>query len=175
MNILKARAISGTQDPRTAARQAEEQSVVMAQPHREGVSARPADAWMATAAGQFCRRHWPDSEAWGYWRGGERYARLIDDDRIAWGLPPRQCAMQQAGESSMTISEQRERRFEASGLVEACRSAIRGAGVSIPLTVRDLVWGDIMPPQSIWTGVADGIRRLSVHFESMAAKKKYRA
>ena len=173
MNILKARAISGTQDPRTAARQAEEQSVVMAQPHREGVSARPADAWMATASGQFCRRHWPDSEAWGYWRGGERYARLIDDDRIAWGLPPRQCAMQQAGESSMTISEQRERRFEASGLVRACGASIREAEVNMALI--NLVWGDIMPPQSIWSGVADGFKRLSVHFESMAAKKKYRA
>ena len=62
-------------------------SVAMNQPHRIGVSPFPDDAWMATALGRFCRAHWRDKDTQrGYWgQVGERYAQLVDAERIARG------------------------------------------------------------------------------------------
>ena len=72
-----------------AALRADAVSVVLSQPHRGGVDDRLA----GSALGRYCLRRWPGDARRemreGRHEAGNRYAQVIDDDRVARGMAPR--------------------------------------------------------------------------------------
>ena len=123
--------------------------VAMAQPHRLGVSPFPADAWMATALGRFCRRHWRDRDTQhGYWQVGERYAQLVDCDRDrARRLKARASALTDKRPFELTstmVGSLRERRLDAARhLSDAQKTQCVEVDNQAPRSVFRLAWEDL--------------------------------
>ena len=148
-------------------------SVAMNQPHRRGLSIFPADAWMVTALGRFCCAHWRDSGTQReYWRVGERYAQLVDDERISRGEPPRQCAEIETGGSSLTVAEAMDRRQHAESRLAEAEDAMREVDARAVRAVRDLAWGDLEINATLHGLTFNALYKLSVHFERIDKPKK---
>jgi hypothetical protein len=150
-------------------------AVALAQPHRIGVSAHHDDAWMASALGRFCRVHWRDKGTQhDRWNDGERYAQLIDAERISRGLTPRQCAESSTAGSQLTLEEMYARRSDASHALRAATEAMFQADPQAPRAVRDLAWEDQCIPARLNGRAYHGLYLLSVHFERLDKPKSVR-
>ena len=148
-------------------------SVAMAQPHRIGVSPFPDDAWMATALGRFCRAHWRDKDTQrDYWGHGERYAQLVDAERIARGDPPRQCAEVQTAGSPLTLEEARERRAEADGRLRDAEDEMREVDAQAVAAVRTLAWEELDIPARLHGRAYNALWKLSVHFARIDSQRR---
>jgi hypothetical protein len=143
-------------------------SVVMKQPHRVGVSAYPDDAWMATALGRFCRSRWNDKGTQkARYDDGERYAQLIDSERISRGEPPRQCAEIQTSGSAQTMEDALKKRIEAESAVQDAEDAMREVDGRAVRAVRELAWHDRDIAAELGGRAYNALYKLSVHFERM--------
>jgi hypothetical protein len=153
--------------------EAEIMSVARNQPHRQGVSTFPGDAWMTTALGRFCCARWRDiGTQREHWRVGERYAQLVDAERIARGEPPRQCAESETGESSLTVAEAMDRRKHAESRLAEAEDAMREVDARAVRAVRDLAWSDLDIRAHLHGLTFNALYRLSVHFERIDKPKK---
>lgn len=150
-------------------------AVAMAQPHRVGVSDLPSDAWMASALGRFCRSHWRDRDTQhARWQDGERYAQLIDAERISRRFPPRQCAQADTTGSQLTLAEMYERRAEAAHALCEAEDAMRQADPKAPPAIRMLAWEDQCIPARLNGLAFHALYLLSVHFERLDKPKSVR-
>lgn len=150
-------------------------AVAMAQPHRMGVSAAHGDAWQASALGRFVRTQWSDkSRQREMWGAGERYAQLIDEERIRRGLTPRQCAEAQTAVSGLTLQEQFDRRREAEQALSDAEGAIREVDNQSVGAVRTLAWEDREIPDRLHGRAANALYKLSVYFERLDKPKVIR-
>lgn len=142
----------------------EARSVVLDQPHRRGSD----HLFSGFALGRFCLRHWRDWETQrDYCDAGERFARLIDIERLDRGERARQNAEIDTYPQARTIEEQMKRRAESAARVRDAEDAIREAGFSAVRIVRALVYDDrdLLAWQE---GRAyAGLYKLRVHFEGL--------
>ena len=171
----EARGLSGYQTPAEIKDAQAIMRVAMAQPHRLGVSPFPADAWMATALGRFCRRHWRDRDTQhGYWQVGERYAQLVDCDSLARGLSPRRCAEAQTSGSELTMVELRERRLDAARHLSDAEDAMREVDNQAPRAVFRLAWEDLDLVATLEGRAYNALYKESVYFERLDRPKTSR-
>ena len=157
-------------------------SVANAQPHRRGVANHPDHAWKASALGRFVRMHWHSADGQReHWLVGERYAQLIDAERLARGLKPRQC-----GESLdpvvLTLEERQRLRVATRSALKDANDAIREIGPSsiairAIAAIRRLAWEDRDTGPYSDCLVVHGLYKLRVHFERLdqAARRRRRA
>jgi len=88
-------------------------AVALAQPHRKG----DGGDLSGTALGRFCKMHWSDGRTMiSRYDAGSRYAELVDSDRVAQGLAPRQCGLAPDGPLASTMTEEQFRAY-----VDLCR------------------------------------------------------
>lgn len=142
----------------------EARSVVIDQPHRRG-----SDSLLSGfALGRFCLRHWRDEGAQrDYCDVGERYARLIDVERLDLGLPARQNAEVNTYPLPRTIAEQWERRTKSAEAVREADDAMRAVDLSTIRIVRALVYDDLDLPVQQEGRAYNGLYKLKIHFEGL--------
>jgi len=158
-------------------------SVANAQPHRRGVVNHPDHVWKATALGQFVRMHWHSGEGQReHWLVGERYAQLIDEERMARGLPPRQTAASTDPPAGLTMEERQRLRVATHTALEDANDAIREIGPNSVATraiaaIRRLAWEDRETGPYADCLVVHGLYKLRVHFDRLDrdARRRRRA
>jgi hypothetical protein len=156
---------------RSTIKEDEIMSVALAQPHRRGVSSHPADAWQTTALGRLTRLLWSWESAKEHWIVGERFARLVDAERIARGFTPRQCAEIVTSGSSMTDEEKKEARQVAEGALNEAKAAIRAIDGEAVQILYQLAWEDRDAPRSEERHAYNGLYALRLHFEAVDRPK----
>lgn len=160
------RGVSGYQTPAELRDQAEIMGVVLNQPHRIGISSFPADKWMLTALGRFCAVHWKDKGTQhDYWLIGERYAQLIDAERIARGWPPRQCAESTSLPEPRTLQEALKRRDDMAKAVTEANEEILTVDKAAVGAIYRLAWEDRGILDRMHGIAFNALYRLSVYFE----------
>ena len=153
-------------------------AVANAQPHRRGVVNHPDHAWKASALGRFVRMHWHSADGQReHWLVGERYAQLIDDERIARGLPPRQCSPIETGSETLTDDERKRRRVATHTALEDANDAIREIGpnsiaIRAIAAIRRLAWEDRDTGPYADCLVVHGLYKLRVHFERLERRRR---
>ena len=140
----------------------EARSVALAQPHRMG-----SDSILAgTALGRFCLRWWRDEGAQReYCDVGERYARLMDDERSSRGLSPRQHSENGCGLESMDHRARQEWRVRAASALQNASDAIREVDHRAVTAIQILVYEDRDILANLEGRAYNGLYRLRVHFE----------
>jgi hypothetical protein len=146
--------------------------VALDQPHRRGISSHPADAWMLTALGRFCTANWRDRDTqWSHWRYGDRYAQLIDADRIARGWPPRQCAAASPLGEPSTLQEAIDRRQRAANAILEANEEMMIVSRDAAGTIYRLAWEDMGISEKLYRIAFNALYRLRVHFERVDKPK----
>jgi hypothetical protein len=140
-------------------------AVVLSQPHRKG-----SDSLLSgSALGRFCLRRWRNESArQENWDVGERYAQLIDQERISMGLHPRQKAeIETYGIGGMTVAEQHEFRAEARAYLRDAEAAIREVDDRTVRIIRSLAYDDMDLRQDDEGRAYNGMYKLRIHFEAV--------
>lgn len=159
--------------PKELAAEAQIMAVALAQPHRRGIPSAPSFAWLTTALGQFCRRHWRNEDAMReHWLVGEWFAQLIDAERIARGFTPRQCAEAATLGSSMSIEERLEVREATADALRQAEAAIREVDDRAVRAVHRVTWDDLPPIPTDEGRVYNGLFKLRRHFEALDTRSR---
>lgn len=148
----------------------EARAVVLSQPHRKG-----SDSLLSGCAlGRFCLRRWRnDGARQEHMDVGERYAQLIDRERISVGLHPRQKAESETyGLGGMTIAEQMEFRVEAKADLREAEAAIREVDDRTVRIVRSLAYDDLDLRADDEGRAYHGLYKLRTHFEAIDGPRR---
>ena len=146
----------------------EARSVALDQPHRRG-SDSPMSGF---ALGRFCLRHWADEGTQrDYCDIGERYARLIDVERLDRGERARQNAELDTYPEPRTVAEQMERRERSAAAVREAEDAIRQVDLSTVRILRSLAYDDHDLPAWQEGRAYAGLYKLKIHFEGLDKKR----
>jgi hypothetical protein len=150
-------------------------SVALNQPHWIGKTYHPSNGWMSTSLGCFCRDHWTSRETQkDYWDIGDRYAQIIDDERIARGLTPRQCAAAADPPKETTDEERADARRKAERALRDAEDEIRMVDNKAVRVLQRLCWDDLDIAANDVGRAFNGLYRLSVHFERLDTARRIR-
>jgi hypothetical protein len=123
-----------------AALRADAVSVALAQPHRAGSD----DPLSGSALGRYCLRRWPGEHRRGFredrCEAGNRYAVVIDNDRVACGFSPRLFGGVN-GSDKLSEQELRDRRVECAKARADAEAQIRDIPRAVAVMSR-LCWED---------------------------------
>jgi hypothetical protein len=145
-----------------AALRADAVSVALAQPHRAGSD----DPLSGSALGRYCLRRWPGDHRRGFredrCEAGNRYAIVIDNDRVACGMAPRLYGETGKG-GELDDAQLRARRVECAKARADAEAQIRDIPRAVPVMSR-LCWEDREYGPYDEDVVFHALYRLAMHF-----------